>query len=277
LRIKAHHGISREDAKAPMRKEEKRRAAKKRLIGYSSASRIRRGLKVMLTYETRHLLDETVLTIPASVVDLQSFREWTKSRDFPRKGRIDYIEGNIEVDMSPSNIQRHGLPKTRVGTFIDTFAQSRGLGQVFIDQTRVVSSDPTLSCEPDILFVSWKRIATGEIIFRPSANPSDNYDQMEIDGGPDLVVEVLSPSSILKDTQRLKLAYFKAGVLEYWIVDAMGKMPRLIIFRRGKNGFNAVSADRQGYLRSGVLGIAVKLNCEKGPVPNTLVYTVLSK
>ncbi len=100
---------------------------------------------------------------------------------------------------------------------------------------------------------------------------------MLVEGGPDLVVEVLSPSSIEKDTERLKKAYFKANVLEYWLVDALGNTPFWIIYKRGKNGFKATLPDRDGFYRSNVLGISVKLVCEPGPVPNTLIFRVLSK
>jgi hypothetical protein len=35
---------------------------------------------------------------------LAEFRAWALSDDFPERGRIDYIDGRIEVDMSPENL-----------------------------------------------------------------------------------------------------------------------------------------------------------------------------
>ncbi len=35
--------------------------------------------------------------IPADVGELESFRQWARSEDFPEPGRIDYLEGTIEV------------------------------------------------------------------------------------------------------------------------------------------------------------------------------------
>src|SRR5437762_5552627 len=108
----------------------------------------------MNTLETRVYDGESCITIPASVVDFRSFRDWTLSKDFPQRGRIDFIDGKIEVDMSPANIQRHSAPKTDIGVSIHNIARSRNIGRVYIDQTRVITSDPQLSCEPDIIFVS---------------------------------------------------------------------------------------------------------------------------
>jgi hypothetical protein len=43
---------------------------------------------------------------------------------------------------------------------------------------------------------------------------------IEVEGAADLVVEILSDSSVGKDTRRLPEAYAKAGVGELWLVDA---------------------------------------------------------
>ncbi len=45
---------------------------------------------------------------------LAEFRQWASSDDFPEQGRIDYIRGRIEVDMSPENVFFHGSVKTEV-------------------------------------------------------------------------------------------------------------------------------------------------------------------
>ena len=45
---------------------------------------------------------------------LAEFRAWALSDGFPERGRIDYIGGRIEVDMSPENLFFHGSIKTEV-------------------------------------------------------------------------------------------------------------------------------------------------------------------
>jgi Uma2 family endonuclease len=44
-------------------------------------------------------------------------------------------------------------------------------------------------------------------------------DDRGCNGAPDLVIEILSPSSRLMDTELKKSLYWKAGVREYWFVD----------------------------------------------------------
>ena len=53
-------------------------------------------------------------------------------------------------------------------------------------------------------------------------------------GAPDLVIEILSPSSVRHDTHRKFLAYKKAGVAEYWIVDPYSKTVQTHILNSGE-------------------------------------------
>ena len=55
---------------------------------------------------------------------LAEFRAWALSDDFPERGRIDYIGGRIEVDLSPENLFFHGSGwSTCAGTHV--FLHSR--------------------------------------------------------------------------------------------------------------------------------------------------------
>jgi hypothetical protein len=54
--------------------------------------------------------DETKeLEVPL-VRSLGEFRAWAASASFPTHGRIDYISGDIEVDMSPEDLYTHVVP-----------------------------------------------------------------------------------------------------------------------------------------------------------------------
>lgn len=57
-----------------------------------------------------------------------------------------------------------------------------------------------------------------------------------IHGAPDLVVEVLSPSTAKNDRGKKLLAYEQAGVKEYWIVDTIGKS--IEVYINSTTGFN---------------------------------------
>ena len=55
-----------------------------------------------------------------------------------------------------------------------------------------------------------------------------------IDGAPDFVVEILSPSTKKYDITIKKEAYEKAGVKEYWIIEPKGRSIEVYILRDGK-------------------------------------------
>jgi Uma2 family endonuclease len=74
---------------------------------------------------------------------------------------------------------------------------------------------------PDVLFVS---VARAGVVGPAHAA-----------GAPDLVVEVLSPSTHRRDELLKRDAYEKAGVEEYWIVDSEGETVKVL--RRDGPGF----------------------------------------
>ena len=100
---------------------------------------------------------------------LAEFRAWALSDDFPERGRIDYIGGRIEVDMSPENLFFHGSIKTEVVRVLANIVQSAGGGYLFSDRTRVSSPDADLSAEPDVVYLSAETIDSGRVRLVPSA------------------------------------------------------------------------------------------------------------
>ncbi len=181
---------------------------------------------------------------------LAEFRAWALSDDFPERGRIDYIGGRIEVDMSPENVFFHGSIKTEIVGELRDVVRSVG-GYLFSDCTRVSSPDADLSAEPDIVYLSDETIDSGRIRLVPSAGGEpDSF--MELEGVPDLVVEIVSDSSVAKDTKRLPTAYWRAGIAEYWLIDVRGERMFFRIHTRGADGYEPVSTDGEKFQRSEV-------------------------
>jgi hypothetical protein len=90
---------------------------------------------------------------------------------------------------------------------------------------------------------------------------SDDPDSyIEVEGAPDLVVEIVSDSSVGKDTKRLPALYFKAGVRELWLIDARRDPLVFKIHRRGKSGFVAMPTDADGFQRSSVMDCRSRLH-----------------
>lgn len=207
------------------------------------------------------ILFEGEIAIPPGIESLGDFRKWALSDDFPERGRIDYIRGVIEVDLIPEWLSSHGAVKLAVLRRLTERVLDYDLGEIHADQSRVSSPIAALSCEPDILVLLHETIESGNVQLVPTA---DGTDFIEIEGGPNLVVEIVSPSSVGKDTRRLPAAYFDAGVREYWLIDARGEELDFAVFHRGKSGFEPTPADAEGYRRSEVLGHTYCLDRSRG-------------
>ena len=127
-------------------------------------------------------------------------------RNTPDDERYELIDG--ELIMSPSPREAHQRTHGNIGTRLYIFVERRNLGRVYFAPFDVVLSDTDV-VQPDLLFVSRERL---HII------TEDN-----IQGAPDLAVEILSPSTSARDRGYKRDLYAKHGVKEYWQVDTDAK------------------------------------------------------
>ena len=198
------------------------------------------------------------IDIPEGIDSLADFRRWAISAQFPEMGRIDFIEGRVECDMSPDNLFFHSAPKSEIGRTIGNRLKTTNRGQVFVDKSRVSVPRVGLSVEPDIVVVLDTSLLSGRVKLVPTVgNAFGSF--IEFEGPPDLVVEVVSDSSRIKDTKQLFAAYFDAGVSEYWIVDARGIDLRFQIHLRGEDRFVPATVDAQGFQASPTLEALYRL------------------
>ncbi|MCZ6793522.1 MAG: Uma2 family endonuclease [Planctomycetota bacterium] len=210
------------------------------------------------------VLEERV-TIPLDLDNLAAFRSWALSDEFPEEGRIDFVDGHIEVELAPDDLFTHGTVKTEFVVVLGQRAKTSVPGDLFTDRTRISSVPGNVSAEPDIVFLSEECLRAGRVRLVPKAGAKpDRY--VEIDGAPDLVVEFVSDASVGKDTRRLPRAYFRAGVSEYWLVDARGDEVEFTIHQRGAQAFEAVPADDDGFQRSGVFRARFRVERERRAV-----------
>lgn len=203
--------------------------------------------------------------VPPGVDTLEGFRLWTRSDAFPERGRIDFLDGELEIDLTPENLFLHGTVKTAVAAALHDRVADTGKGAIFVDCTRIVSVKALLSVEPDVVAVLWDSLQSGRVRRVPAAartKPHSPHSYIELEGAPDLVVEVLSDSSVRKDRQRLPPLYARAGVPELWLVDARntGPMPvELDIYNLGPGGYVMAAADAEGWCASHFLGRRCRL------------------
>lgn len=204
---------------------------------------------------------EEQLVIP-TIHNLREFRDWALSDEFPESGRIDYISGRIEVDTAPEDHYTHGTLKVRVTSAIEQRVFELDLGDVCTSNTRISDIAANLSAEPDVVVISYEAMDEGRVKLVPKASREEGR-YVEIEGGPDLIVEIISDSSVQKDTKRLPKAYFDAGVREYWLIDARSEELLFQIQRRGGTSFEATSIDIDGFQRSNVLDGSYRLDRER--------------
>ncbi len=124
----------------------------------------------------------------------------------PDDERYELING--ELIMAPSPRWAHQYADMEIGSILHTFVKRHNLGVVCSAPFDVVLSDTDV-VQPDLLFVSRERL---HII------TEDN-----IQGAPDLAVEILSPSTSARDRGYKRDLYAKHGVKEYWQVDTDAK------------------------------------------------------
>jgi Uma2 family endonuclease len=189
--------------------------------------------------------------VPSWVQDLESFRRWTVSDEYPDQGEISFLDGTLWVDPS---LERdvHNQIKTAITATLGGLVKCGRLGRFYGDSMRLVHPQTGLSTEPDALF------AAQESLVRQCIQLRQGKDSLELVGSPDMVLEVVSPTSVVKDTVHLLDLYRRSGVREYWLVNPLGGDLDFHIYRGGARKFAAVRPQR-GWLRSEVFARSVRL------------------
>jgi Uma2 family endonuclease len=173
--------------------------------------------------------------IPASALSLSGFRSWVKSSQFPEKLQAAFILGEVLIDMSPEATETHNKVKQEITVVLAQLVKREDLGESYADGVLVTNEEAELSTEPDFVFVSWDGFQEGRARLLAKANRDDDF--VEIEGAPDLVVEIVSDSSVRKDLRLLRTAYQRARVPEYWLIDARGVEVAFEILHYGPAGY----------------------------------------
>jgi Uma2 family endonuclease len=200
--------------------------------------------------------DRYHLTVPPSAFTLSGFRAWVKADDFPECVRVTFIDGEIYLDMSNEELETHVAVKGEITRVLSTLVRNSKLGKYYGDGVLVTNEAANVSSNPDALFLSWEAIESKRVKLISRAGEEGQYT--EIEGTPDWVLEVVSASSVRKDTRRLREAYHRAGIPEYWLIDARGQEIVFQVLHRRKNGY-AAAPNREGWQRSRVFGQSFRL------------------
>ena len=131
--------------------------------------------------------------------------------------RYELIEGELFVVPSP-NFSHQSILRN-LGFTLWNFVKENSLGLVFYAPFDVVLTEHDV-VQPDIIFVSTER--------------KNIITDKNIQGAPDLVVEILSSGTRERDILVKKGLYAKHGVKEYWIVDPGAKTIDVMVLKGDK-------------------------------------------
>jgi Uma2 family endonuclease len=187
-------------------------------------------------------LDSTLhLTVPESARTLDGFRRWATSDEFPESGQIFYLAGELYIDISPEAFYSHNQVKAEITGVLQRLVKQLKIGKVCADRLMVTNDEAKLSTEPDATFLSNARLRRGEVRLIPRPKGREG---IEMRGSPDWVLEIVSDTSVRKDTVKLLELYYRANVREYWLVDARGESLEFTIYRRGRSAFEPTATVR---------------------------------
>ncbi len=195
------------------------------------------------------------LTLPTSAMTLAGFRAWLLSDACPEKGVFGFLDTEIYIDTGPERLNSHNAVKSELIRALATLVREADLGLYFSNGVPLSSESANLSTTPDAMVCLWATLESNKARLVPSA---DEDDSVEIEGTPDVVIEVVSPYSQRKDFERLPDLYHRAGIPEFWRIDARGPRIDFQIQQRGEQGYTAVPR-RGGWQRSAVLGRRFRL------------------
>ena len=163
------------------------------------------------------------------MVTAKTHRKFTYEdyRNTPDDIRYELHDGELIVVPAP-NMAHQGISTTLL-RLIDTLVYLRKLGKVFHAPTDVVFSD-TEVVQPDLIFVSNER--------------SHILTENNIRGAPDLIIEILSPSTAGRDRTFKRTLYERHGVKEYWMVDPSAR--NITILLLGESGYELAGIYGEG-------------------------------
>ena len=130
--------------------------------------------------------------------------------------RYELLDGELILVASPN--RDHQDTVMDLGFQMREFAKENDLGKVYIAPFDVLFTDTDVA-QPDILFISRER----EHILTPA----------NVQGAPDLIVEILSPSSSTRDWRAKRELYATHEVREYWIIDPTNRVVSVMLLQDG--------------------------------------------
>jgi Uma2 family endonuclease len=144
------------------------------------------------------------MNLPATEKKKYTYQDYLK---FSNDVRYEIIEGNLIIVPAPNS--SHQNISRNIELLICDYIYKNNLGEVFHAPYDVILDNNNI-IQPDILYISREQF--GNI-----------KDGGGFFGSPEIVIEIISPSSKSRDTYQKKDLYESFNIKEYWIVDPANK------------------------------------------------------
>ncbi len=142
---------------------------------------------------------------------------------FPDDGRRHEIIDGDHL-MTPAPVTKHQRISGNLFVAIYNFLKKSKIGEVFSAPCDVIFSDIDI-VEPDLLFVSAARASI--------------VTEKNVQGAPDLIIEITSPSTRKTDEITKRKLYEQYGVGEYWVVDP--ELETVKVYRRVNDRYQRIA------------------------------------
>jgi len=137
---------------------------------------------------------------PASPSHKLTYEDYVTLPDDGR--RYEILDGELAV--SPSPTSAHQFVSHNLEFALSAWVRAQRLGRIW-DAPLDLILEPTVVLQPDVFFISNAR--------------SSIVTKRGVEGAPDLVIEILSDSTAVRDRGVKMHIYARHGVGRYWIVD----------------------------------------------------------
>jgi len=169
--------------------------------------------------------------VPNDKISYRKFLEWNGE-----EGWFEWVDGEVIKISNPS--LRHQDLSGFLTAILRFLVEVKKYGIVISAPFQIKFDFRPSGRQPDIMFVA-----------------NENLHRLEkqyVDGTADLIIEIVSPESLARNTQEKFEEYEKAGVKEYWIIDYRRRTANFYnLDEDGKYKLLHLSAD--GKFESGVI------------------------
>jgi Uma2 family endonuclease len=156
--------------------------------------------------------------------------------------RFEILDGNLWLVQPPGT--KHQAVSLRMASALLRQVDAGNLGHVFQAPFSVVLSRDNV-VQPDLLFIRKER--------------SGMVGELSLQGAPDLVIEVLSQATRVRDIRLKKKIYADFEIPEYWIVDPAHETVEVLIW--SEMGYVSAGVCRNpDYLNSPLMPLGLSLS-----------------